>query len=179
MADEPPAGTLRAELFADPELNVYAVLDGASAPDLLDHLYGDRPEFYCLFRGELEPDMAEVAPYLVQLAGDAPFTQWLLGEGWGKHWGIFAASAEEVVPVRHHFRALVSVYDETGKPLLFRFYDPRVMRTFLPTCNAGELAEVFGPVAAYRMEAEDPAVLLSFRNEDGTLETRELALAGP
>ena len=35
-------------LFVDGGLNAYAVLDGASNPALLDHLYdGVRPEFAC------------------------------------------------------------------------------------------------------------------------------------
>ena len=44
----------------------------------------------CLYRGELQPDMAEVAPYLVKLDRDAPFTDWVLDRGWGNHWGVFA-----------------------------------------------------------------------------------------
>ena len=71
---------------------MFAVLDGASAPGLLDKLYGLSPAFCCLFKGELAPDMAEVAPYLVQLEPDSEFTNWVIGQGWGNHWGIFAAT---------------------------------------------------------------------------------------
>jgi hypothetical protein len=35
-------------------------------------------------------------------------------------------------------RRFLRVKDEDG--LVFRFYDPRVMRVYLPTCAAGELA---------------------------------------
>src|SRR5690242_19385970 len=89
---------LMRHLFPEEEgLNTYAVLDGASIPELLEHLYGEvRPEFVSLYRGELTPDMAEVAPYLVQLKPGHPFTDWLLTEGWGKHWGIFALSSADL-----------------------------------------------------------------------------------
>jgi len=50
--------------------------------------------------------------------------------------------------MRQHFRRFITVHDESGKPLLFRYYDPRVLRTFLPTCNAKELAEIFGRCCA-------------------------------
>ena len=139
------------------------MLDGASIPDLLDHLYGDpRPEFICLYRGELEPDMAEVAPYLVRLQPDAPFTDWLLVEGWGKHWGIFALSAADLPVMRRHFRTFLMVKNPEGKQVYFRYYDPRVLRTFLPTCNAEETATVFGPLITYLCEADKPEALLSF-----------------
>lgn len=162
---------LRPHIFTDQEgdgLKTYAVLDGASIPELLDHLYGDpRPEFICLYRGELEPDMAEVAPYLVRLEPDAPFTDWLLAEGWGKHWGIFALSPANMPVVRRHFRTFLMVKNPEGKQVYFRYYDPRVLRTFLPTCNPEETATVFGPLISYLCEADKPDALLSFGIRDG------------
>ena len=98
--------------------------------------------------------MREVAPYLVRLHRDAPFTRWVLSEGWGQRWGIFAVATEGVRMLRRHFRTLVMVYGPDGKPMYFRYYDPRVLRTYLPTCNAEEASIVFGPVRWYL--AEDP-----------------------
>ena len=167
------AATERVEAALFPpggDAKAYAVLDGASIPDLLDKLYGaERPQFECLFRGEMEPDMAEVAPYLVRLEPGSEFTRWVAGEGWGKHWGIFACSGEELLAMRQHFRRFLRVYDPDRKPMYFRFYDPRVARVYLPTCNAEELAAFFGPVAAYLMEDEQPGTLLRFRLEGGKL----------
>ncbi|HEY2399507.1 MAG TPA: S1 RNA-binding domain-containing protein, partial [Steroidobacteraceae bacterium] len=42
---------------------------------------------------------------------------------------------------------------EQGKRLLFRFYDPRVLRPFLPSCEAGQMREMFGPVEHFAVEA--------------------------
>ena len=56
--------------------------------------------------------------------------------------------------MRNHFRKLLTVYDPNGKPLLFRYYDPRVLRVYLPTCNAEELATIFGPINSYLLEDE-------------------------
>jgi hypothetical protein len=166
------------QLFpVDSELNTFAVLDGASIPDLLDHLYGDpRPEFVCLYRGELEPDMAEVAPYLVRLEPRHPFTEWLLAEGWGQHWGVFALSQEGLKAVRTHFRKFLMVKDAEGSQLYFRFYDPRVLRIFLPTCTAEELATLFGPVAGLLCEADPPATALLYSTAEQALKTRKIPI---
>ncbi len=153
---------------------VYAVLDGASIPGLLDKLYGERrPEFECLYRGEIAPDMAQVAPYLVRLRENDEFTDWVLGQGWGKHWGIFLQGQEEMTAMRLHLRRFLVVHTTEGKPLYFRYYDPRVLRTFLPTCTGEELEKFFGPVKAFFLEAEDPKTLLKFRFSGKLIESKE------
>src|SRR5215467_2929919 len=156
-------------LFSDEDSNVFAALDGASVPELLSKLYGLLPEFECILRVDLEPDMAEVAPYLVQLYPNSEFTKWVVTHGWGQHWGIFVVSGADFRALRNHFRSLLTVYDVTGKPMLFRYYDPRVMRSYLPTCDAAELATVFGPAANYIMEDSDPWSLLRFSLDSGAL----------
>jgi len=178
MADEAMVQKLRQHLFAAPESVVYALLDGASAEGLLNKLDQCRPEYVCLYRGELEPDMAEVAPYLVRLEPKADLTQWILEEGWCKHWGIFAVTREKLRTMRQHFRRFTMVRGPDGKNLLFRFYDPRVLRTFLSTCTPRELQDFFGPVLAYALEDEDPGRMLRFAIGRGALRREELALQG-
>lgn len=167
---------LRRHLFSDDETSVFAVLDGASVPDLLDALYEHQPENECLYRGEIKPDIAEVAPYLVLLADDSAFTDWVLSEGWGNHWGIFAVAREELAAMRRHFRRYLIVHDPDGKPLYFRYYDPRVLRVYLPTCNAEELGTVFGPVECFLLEDEASQTALCFRINEGALVTERLPL---
>jgi len=53
--------------------------------------------------------------------------------------------------------------------LIFRYYDPRVLRAYLPTCSPAELNTFFGPVTAFITEGENPGEILEFRNERGTL----------
>ena len=151
------------QLFAIPETTVYAILDGASAPRLPQTLEQMGVESECLFRGELDPELALVAPYLavVQQPGH-PFTDWLLQEGWGQHWGVFAISKAGFRDLRMHLRTFLKVYGPDLTPLYFRYYDPRVLRVYLPTCNNQELQTVFGPVLRYLLEDENPATLLKF-----------------
>jgi len=156
-------------LFVGRELNVYAVLDGASVNNLQTSLHILHPEYACLYRGELKPDMAQVAPYLVRLEPGSQFTDWVAVDGWGKHWGVFLRSTDQLAAVRRHLRSLLVVHDPDGQPLKFRFYDPRVMRVFLPTCNAEQLASFFGPIDSFLLEDESGNTLVRFRLLNGVL----------
>ena len=156
----------------------YAILDGASVPGLLERLAEDAPEFACLYRGELAPDMARVAPYLVRLEPDAPFTDWVLAEGWGRHWGVFVLSFAELAGLQRHFRRFLIVKDPMGRQIYFRYYDPRVLRVYLPTCNAEELKFLFGPVEGFALEDEDASVVLRFSREGEALRIERSPLAG-
>lgn len=176
MAKEEIIESIGRHLFAEQDANVYAVLDGASVTGLLDKLYGLSPNFCCLFRGELQPDMAEVAPYLVQLEPESEFTSWVIGQGWGNHWGMFATSEADFRQMRTHFRTFLIVHDETGRPLRFRYYDPRVLRTFLPTCTTEELTAIFGPVTGYVVEDLNPDLLSRFEIQSGALKQKRIAI---
>jgi hypothetical protein len=158
-------------------LPLYAILDGASVPELLDKLYEFGPKFECLYRGELAPDLAEVAPYLVVLEPRTQFAEWVIRSGWGQHWGVFVAASPDLAAMRHHFRRFLTVHTEEGQPLYFRYYDPRVLRIYLPTCNAEELETVFGPVHEYLLEGESPETLVRFRKSAGTLVTDEFPVS--
>lgn len=155
--------TLVRQLFASPALQAYAILDGAANPALLDHLYDERPEFACLYRGELAPDIAECAPYLARLEPGTAFTEWVTGQGWGRHWGVFAIAECDLRTLHRHLRKLNMVYDpELHQSLLFRYYDPRVLSAFLPTCSGEQSAEFFGPVKTWFAETDGGESLARF-----------------
>jgi hypothetical protein len=162
MDEKVIAQSLVKYLFSEPATNVYAVLDGASMEQLPQLLWEHEPENICLYRGDLEPDMAATAPYLVKLEYGHPFTKLVCEKGWGNHWGIFAVTPAEVDirALRQHFRKFLMVYNPDGKLIYFRYYDPRVLRSYLPTCNSQEIKIVFGPVGSYITEDEDPSTLL-------------------
>ncbi len=168
---------IKAAIFEEHANFVYAVLDGASIPDLLHHLYEQQPEHVCLYRGEMEPDIAETAPYLVNLERETAFSDWIIEKGWGNHWGIYALSDETMTVLRNHFRRFLIVNDPENKPLYFRYYDPRVLRKYLPTCGAKDLATIFGPVTSYYLESEYPKSASRFRMEAGSLFRDEMAIA--
>ena len=154
---------------------VFAILDSAAIPDLRMRLYEMSPPHYCLYRGKLEPDLAEVMPYVVGLLPGSPFAGWLLSESFGKNWGIFAHCRHSIKEMRKHFREIFTVYDEQGNPMIFRFYDPRVLRSFLPTCEGDELKSFFGKVETFYLESEKGQALLSYSFDNGQLKKREIS----
>lgn len=172
----PQYNVLKTHLFNDRYANAYAVLDGASITKLPHKLYQNRPEHVCLYRGELEPDLAEVAPYLIRLEQNSPFTEMLIEEGWLKHWGIFLTSYANLTVVRQHLRKFLMVRHPDGRALYFRFYDPRVLKIFLPSCTKDELEQFFGPVKQYLAEDEDTSQCLSFSQGTGILQEDALTL---
>lgn len=176
MASENIVQAVSQHLFTEPGAHVFAIVDGATAPDLLVSLYRYQPDYVCLYRGELQPDMAEVAPYLVHLEPKGMYTAWLIEHGWGNHWGIFAVSYADMREMRRHFRRFLIVHDSSGKPLLFRYYDPRVLRVYLPTCTAPELAAVFGAVTCYILEDDKQESAVRFHTVSGALQQDRLRL---
>jgi hypothetical protein len=66
------------------------------------------------------------------------------------------------------------VKDEAGRRLVFRFYDPRVLRVYLPTCRPAETDEFFGPVHEMLMESEDARDILVFEHRPQGLSQREI-----
>jgi hypothetical protein len=161
----------------DPSLNIYAILDAARDERIYAKLISSEFQYFCLFRGEKTQELSLVAPYLVPLNRDDPFTQWLFEFGWGNSWGIFIESTTKIHTLKRHFQELVSVYDDAGKPLSFRFYDPRVLRIYLPTCTQSELLEVFGPVILYYVEDEDPNEMVGYASAKGSLVVQRINLA--
>lgn len=127
--------TLVDKLFEGHDANVYAVLDGASILNLVQILEQSQAEFECLYRGELDPELQQVAPYLVALPKNSALAHWVL-DGIGHHWGIFAVSTADMRGMRKHFRTFLMIYDSCNQPVYFRYYDPRILRAFLSVCNA-------------------------------------------
>jgi hypothetical protein len=159
------ADILGQRLFDDPGLRTWAVLDGARVERLVREIESQGVSAACLLAGELDPSMARAAPYLVELERDSDFFRWLLERGWGRSWGIFVRFAGDLTALRRHLRGFLQVRVPDGRTVYFRYYDPRVFRLYLPTCNAVETATVFGPVGAYAMESEDGRELLVFSPE--------------
>jgi hypothetical protein len=156
---------------------VFALVDAARDEAIYPKISGSGIESACLFRGEKARELAWVAPYLISLDRDDPFTAWLLENGWGKSWGIFVESPATFSEMKRHFQSFLTVYDEEGNTLHFRYYDPRVFRAYLPTCNAEELATVFGPVSCYMIEAENASVLQKISGTGGKLRIDKLQIA--
>jgi hypothetical protein len=124
----------------------------------------------CLYAGPIAPALEMAAPYLLQLEHDNRDTRELIEMSWGNSWGVFLHSPTSMVNLRRHLRKFLIVQDSEEGPVAFRYYDPRVLRVYLPTCNGEELRTVFGPVETFWAEDWEGAnQILEFRHENGAL----------
>jgi hypothetical protein len=151
------------------DVKVFAILDGAQDDRISYEVNNTFCEHDCLYAGNLPLELERAAPYIVQLDRDDRMARFIMENGWGKSWGVFARTDVGLKSLRKHLRTLLRVKDERGNRLVFRYYDPRVLRIYLPTCTASELMTVFGPVQSFVMEADD-----SLRAVEMKLKGREL-----
>ena len=160
---------------AKSRLGVWAILDCARDPAIYLALIESRLEFRCLYSGRLPRALEVVAPHLVELFPQHRLTARLLDQGWGKAWGVFLR-IEDPSNLRHHLRKLLKVQDEDGRRLLFRYFDPRVLRAYLPTCRSEEIEQVFGPIEQFFVEAAGVDAVQVFSRRSGSLVQKKMPI---
>lgn len=143
--------------------SLFALLDAARDPSIYDRIRYSGLEHECLFTGRLSSELLAAAPYLLRVVPGSSALERLIEQGWGRSWGLFLAAASGMGELRRHLRRLLQVQTENHRRLFFRYYDPRVLRVFLPTCDGSQLAQIFGPIQRFDMEAAGSSQLLRFR----------------
>lgn len=130
------------------ELRLFAVVDACDSPAIQFKIAELGPtDTLCLYRGEVAPEILEIAPYLIKV--DEGLLEWMVETIWDEPWGIFIVSKSNTTTLLRHLRKFLLVQGEDGTSLYFRYYDPRVLLTFLPSCTPAELGTFFGPINAY------------------------------
>jgi Domain of unknown function (DUF4123) len=81
----------------------------------------------------------------LRLAPGQAYTEEFFGRGFPAGWGVVLASSAPSRELRRHLRRFLRVRSD-GRILGFRYYDPRVLQIYLPTCTPAETAAFFGPV---------------------------------
>ncbi len=143
--------------------NVFALLDAARDPLIYPTLESAGEQFRCLYNGKSAVTLQRQAPYLIRPNPEGSLLRFLARFGWAKSWGVYLVSERPMAELRKHLRRFLMVEDPQGRNVYFRYYDPRVLRLFLPTFLPDELRDFFGPIKAYLVEAENGAALLEFR----------------
>lgn len=155
--------------------DLWALLDCARDPKSHPSLVSSKQLYSCLFAGKLPEVVEKVAPHLVQLQADEKFNDYLL-DSWGNSLCVYVECGKSLPEVRLHLRHFLTVTNSSGGKMLFRFYDPRVLRAYLPTCLPDELKTIFGPIDAFFMESRDGSKMLEFRLEGEKLVQKEFDL---
>jgi len=124
---------------------LFAILDATNEPRVPERVHRmGSARAVSLYANEAADALSAICPYLVRV--DPPTFDWIAEVLWADPWGIFAVAPVDLQTLRSHFRRLLTIRGPTDEEVLFRFYDPRVLAAFLPTCSIDQLDEVFGPV---------------------------------
>lgn len=134
---------------------LYAVLDAARSDRILTLLQESVEPCRSLYEGLDGESLAHVAPYLAALPPGSRLLERLVREGWERRWGMFIECDRPFRDLRRHLRRFLMVQDaDTRKKYYFRFYDPVVLRAFMPTCTVKQRAELFRGIRAFVAEGE-------------------------
>ncbi|HEY3928404.1 MAG TPA: DUF4123 domain-containing protein [Candidatus Koribacter sp.] len=138
---------------------LYAILDATGAPAVpAKAVELGIEKAVSLFGHSRQQDHWKYAPYLVRV--DGALLQWIRQSVWANPWGIFVMSNADFVTVATHLRSLLRVRLKTGQECIFRYYDPRVLKSFLTGCTAEESAVFFAQVRAFGVNEKDTVKLL-------------------
>lgn len=148
----------------------YIVLDGAKMHDQIEVAKRFNYRNICLYSGEAMERLNSVAPWLFTFGLNSTFAQWYLANAGGQYWGIIIESEASFKTVYLHLKKFLLVKTEAGKKLYFRFYDPRVLPTFLETCEPEQLIDFFGPITKYILELKNGQLIEYTLNDQQEIE---------
>ena len=133
--------------------HLYVVLDSARDERVAELVREAVDPSRSLYEGPRGEALADVAPYLVQLRADSQLLDRLVAEGWGRSWGVFLDSRLRFELMRRHLRRFLVVEAEpTDEQLYFRYYDPRVLRDFLPLATVRQLSALLADIDVVLLE---------------------------
>ena len=115
-----------------PPLRAYALLDASQSSDIPICLEGFSNPARCLFDGEAFENLAEVAPWLVELTRHSDVWDWLIEEGYGRNWGIIIHSRLELPRLKTQLKKLLSIEDEDNEEYYFKYYRPQHFNNYAP-----------------------------------------------
>ena len=156
-----------------PYTTQYLLLDAARMLSDMDTAQEMNTDFVSLYKGGPEQHLSSVAPYLFACNNHETFETWI-AENIGKSWGVFVTCNDDMEDMCYHFRKFLKVKTEDLQQLYFRFYDPRVLRIFLPTCDRKQIVEFFGPIQAFICEQDEKGTFKRYTHQKGELIIEEI-----
>jgi hypothetical protein len=138
---------------------LWVLIDAAGLPEGRSGI--DETKFVsleCLFTGDLAVELADVAPYLGQLAQIDEHSAALLQQLMSIDCALVLQAGDQNLTfsqAHRHLRKFNVVYGPDNKPLFFRYYDPRVLPGVLSVFDASQLQAFFGPFDAIVLREGD------------------------
>ena len=148
----PQVSQLKSELFTlvdkmDFGAKLYAIVDTAIYKEFIDIMDIEDPERRILFKDPFIGEYENVAPYLLHLTKDDPFTEDTLTKGYGKPWLSFIVSRLDISTLAFELRERINIYsEEHEKEVIFRFYDPRNLKRYFKILTDKEQVTFFNDI---------------------------------
>jgi hypothetical protein len=154
--------------------NAYFLLDAARMLGEFETARSLQADHLSLYSGRDAESLSSVAPYLFPWQPDSEFAKWLLDTGWGNSWGMFVETPASIDALKTHFQKFLIIKSPASGEMYFRFYDPRVLKVFLPTYDTQKIIEFFGPVEKFIVEGDSKETAIGFSHQSGTLEQKKI-----
>lgn len=134
----------------------YILLDANRMEGMITDAKAVNTNYRPLLQARSYSNGSDYSPYLFSYEPLSDFSDWYMEKGWGKGWGIMLRSHVSPPELIEHCRKFLHTVDEANE-LYFRYFDPRVLDIFLPTCNQSQLKEFFGPIDYFMIESPNVA----------------------
>lgn len=162
---------IRAQIWPESRSEVFFLCDAARFADRGGESALSELDAVCLFTGETEERLGDVATYLVRLPSDHPFARRLFRND-GRHWsywplgaGIFLQSDASMDQIHKQFRRFTKLSDGVSWKFL-RLAEPRTLLPLLLGLSAGLRGRMFHGITQMIAIDPDEEILLKFRCSD-------------
>lgn len=132
----------------------YVILDAAKMLLEMETAKELTKQHVCLYKGKKATKFGGVAPWLFVYKENGPLAKWLYKNSKKQSWGVYLYTEKPYEELYEHLRKFLLVKTEDNKEKYFRYYDPRVLNVFLPTCEPTQFQDFFGPIKAYFAETK-------------------------
>lgn len=167
-----PRDLARMVIAAEPA-RLYALVDVAFDPELLDLLDASGEEFCALDETRERDDLGPTAPVLVAITPGAATLATLIEEAWATGAVMFVASEGSFRDVYRHALSLAGV-DPAVTAL--RFWDPAALRAVMDADDDASKRRLFGPITAFLVESSGPDALLRYALSERGVTREEIPL---
>lgn len=128
-------------------MNIFAVVCAGNVLGLNEMLQEFNPPVACLYNEPIQEEILKYAPFLIEIQNHDGVKRWLSQQD--MPWGMYFLTKKTVSfnELRQHLRRYTYVkIPSQDKPVLFKFYDPRVFWDFAKVIDDWNLHAMLGPI---------------------------------
>lgn len=148
------------------EQNHYLLLDGAQIDDLLKTIYrlNKSAEVDVLYINTRFAELQKVSPILVKVQSGEPLFH-KFQQDWQQTAGIHFIAKGDIYTLGNHLRSSLQA-KINNQPVIFRYYDPRILELWLETISIEQQSQFMGPITTLYIFSSKEQKQLEYYNEN-------------